>query len=143
MLAVSEHERVISRLLIDIGASVDAIDASGRTALVRAVLQAYEEPTRRRSLAAQGVAASRAEVERGEHLAVISMLLEAGASLSTAAGCSTTALQVAQAANVHQDVKKLLREAHKKASAVPADVADVQLEPLGAPAGGGGCCSLM
>ena len=50
MLAVGEHLAPIAKALIGHGAALDTPDDVGRTALMRAVAQAYEEPSRRRSL---------------------------------------------------------------------------------------------
>ena len=52
MLAVGEHEEGIVTALLAKQPKLDAADSQGRTALMRAVAQAYEEPARRRSLGA-------------------------------------------------------------------------------------------
>jgi len=52
MLAVGEHEEEITKALLAKHAPVDAVDGQGRTALMRIVAQAFEEPSRRRSLGA-------------------------------------------------------------------------------------------
>jgi ankyrin repeat protein len=95
MLAIGEHREQVAKALTKAGAKVDAVDVTGRSALMRAVAQAYEEPARRRSLgAAYGVAAApktkKAESPKGantatqwldESLKLIQLLADSGASL--------------------------------------------------------------